>query len=123
MPERAPTPLASLPDYVACPACHAALEARGEQLVCAGCAGAYRAEEGIPMLFASTAGSDDVERVQAHYDHVAHEYDQVFSPHVVRHYLDKRLGIVRSLIRSGRVLDVGAGTGRSASISRGAATR
>ncbi len=111
MSESAVVPAMSLPDYLACPACHAGLEARGEEIACGGCGATYGREHGVPLLFASKAGSDDVERVQAHYDHVAHEYDQVFAQHVVRHYLDKRLGIVRSLLRGGRVLDVGAGTG------------
>lgn len=100
------------PDFLACPDCHGKLETEGgEGLRCAGCGAIYGQEEGVPLLFARSAGSDDVERVQAHYDHVAHEYDEVFSPHVTRHYLDKRLGIVQSLLSRGRVLDVGCGTG------------
>lgn len=102
---------ASLPDFLVCPACRGRLAASGERLRCAACSAEYGRESGIPLLFAATGSADDVERVQAHYDHVSYEYDQVFSGHVVRHYLDKRLGVVRSLLARGRLLDVGCGTG------------
>src|SRR5919198_3354145 len=112
MPETSATRPATLPAYPACPSCHTALEQQLDQLTCASGGAAYRSEQGVPLLFADAGGSDDVQRVQAHYDHVAHEYDQVFASHVSRHYLDKRLGIVRRLLpRGGRVLDVGCGTG------------
>jgi SAM-dependent methyltransferase len=96
---------------LACPGCRTALSGAGDTLTCTGCSTTYRREQGVPLLFARAGASDDVGRVQAHYDHLAHEYDGVFSPHVTGHYLDKRLGIVRALLRSGRVLDVGCGTG------------
>src|SRR5215218_9797887 len=106
MTETATDRTTTLPDFLACPHCRSKLTAEGDRLACGGCQAVYEREQGVPLLFASSAGSDDVERVQAHYDHVAHEYDQVFSPHVVRHYLDKRLDLVRSLLAGGRVLDV-----------------
>src|SRR5437773_1595726 len=106
MPDVAAEPTTGLPDLLACPGCHAKLGADGEGLVCTGCGTSYGREQGVPLLFASLAGSDDMERVQAHYDHVAHEYDAVFSPHVTLHYLDKRRELVRSLLAGGRVLDV-----------------
>ena len=115
MTEAATDRTTTLPDFLACPNCRSKLTAEGDRLACAGCQAVYEREQGVPLLFASSAGSDDVERVQAHYDHVAHEYDQVFSPHVTRHYLDKRLDLVRSLLAGGRVLDVGCGTGALAS--------
>src|SRR6478672_11454674 len=110
MPDAAVDPSAAPPDFLACPSCHAGLVTDGEALVCSGCGARYGREEGVPLLFAGSA-ADDVGRVQAHYDQVAHEYDQVFASHVSRHYLDKRLGIVRRLLARGRILDVGCGTG------------
>ncbi len=102
---------AGLPDYLACPACHAALRAEAEDLRCTGCRATYPRSGGVPLLFAGPDATADVERVQALYDDVAHEYDQVFSPHVIKHYLDKRAALVRRLLARGRVLDVGCGTG------------
>jgi SAM-dependent methyltransferase len=109
--EAAASQTAALPDFVVCPACRSGLTVDAGRVICGGCGTAYRREQGVPLLFASAAGSDDVDRVQAHYDHVAHQYDEVFSTHVTRHYLDKRLNMVRSLLAHGRVLDVGCGTG------------
>src|SRR3954451_13078376 len=102
---------AAVRDLLACPACHASLTAEGDELRCSGCGAVYGSEQGVPLLFAPESGEADVSRVQSHYDHVAHEYDGVFAQHVAKHYLDKRLGIIRSLLRGGRVLDVGCGTG------------
>jgi SAM-dependent methyltransferase len=101
----------SLPDFVVCPACHGRLVAEPAGPRCLACGTVFGWEQGVALLFASSAAGDDVERVQAHYDHLAHEYDQVFARHVVQHYLDKRLRLVQSLIGNGRVLDVGCGTG------------
>ena len=109
MSDRDPTEL--LPPYVACPTCHSPLEPRADELHCASCGAVYARRDGIPLLFAHQALADDEERVQALYDHVADEYDEVFSPHVLQHYLDKRLGVIRAQLHSGRVLDVGCGTG------------
>jgi SAM-dependent methyltransferase len=120
MAEAAPGQAGALPDFVVCPACRSGLELDGERLMCASCGTVYPREQGVPLLFATTASSDDVERVQTHYDHVAHEYDRVFAAHVTRHYLDKRLDIVRSLLVGGRVLDVGCGTGLLAAHLAGA---
>jgi SAM-dependent methyltransferase len=102
---------ADLPDFVVCPACHGRLEAEPAGPRCLDCGTTFGWEQGVALLFANSAAGDDVQRVQAHYDHVAHEYDQVFHWHVVQHYLDKRLQLVQSLIGNGRVLDVGCGTG------------
>ena len=111
MPDHTRVPTLTLPDFVACPGCHAALDEHSDEVVCTGCGGVYRREQGVPLLFANAPG-EDVARVQSLYDHVAHEYDAVFAGHVVRHYVDKRLGLVRRLLRpGGRALDVGCGTG------------
>jgi SAM-dependent methyltransferase len=68
--------------------------------------------DGVPELFLTREADTVTGRVQALYDHVAHDYDQVFSEHVARHYLDKRTALVRELLPGGgAVLDVGSGTG------------
>ena len=46
-----------------------------------------------------------------HFDEIAGEYDESLPPHVVEHYIVKRVNRLSSLIDSGRVLDVGCGTG------------
>jgi SAM-dependent methyltransferase len=95
-----------------CPACRGDLESRDEQLRCGGCEATYRVVDGIPELLVSQQADNVTGRVQALYDHVAHDYDQVFQPHVADHYLRKRTMLVRELLPfGGRVLDVGCGTG------------
>jgi len=95
----------------ACPACHADLGQSETGLRCLRCGARYAVSDGVPELFASAA--DQVTgRVQALYDHVAHDYDGVFSPHVAGHYLRKRIALVQELLPGGgAVLDVGCGTG------------
>ena len=53
--------------------------------------------------------------VRTHFDGVAHRYDASLPPHVVEHYLAKRIRFIRKLMRNGSVLDVGCGTGVVAS--------
>ena len=55
------------------------------------------------------------EDVRNHFDEIAHRYDGSLPPHVVEHYLAKRIRFVRKLMREGSVLDVGCGTGLVAS--------
>ena len=45
------------------------------------------------------------------FDRIAHEYDEALPPHVVEHYLDKRVRYILDKISTGRGLDVGCGTG------------
>ena len=49
-----------------------------------------------------------------HFDDIAHVYDESLPPHVVEHYLRKRLAFIRRHVESGPVLDVGCGTGKLA---------
>lgn len=46
-----------------------------------------------------------------HFDSIAGEYDESLPPHVVEHYLEKRVAYIRRLMPAGKVLDVGCGTG------------
>jgi ubiquinone/menaquinone biosynthesis C-methylase UbiE len=52
-----------------------------------------------------------LKRQEEHFDDVAHEYDESLPGHVVEHLLQRRVEFVRSYKESGRVLDVGCGTG------------
>lgn len=45
------------------------------------------------------------------FDRIAGEYDESLPPHVVEHYLEKRVDFVRSHCPPGPALDVGCGTG------------
>ncbi len=102
------------PITAACPACHAPLPANDgrEHLRCPTCGASYAITRGVPELFLNREADRSTGRVQALYDHVAHDYDQVFSPHVAEHYLEKRTALVRALLpNGGTVLDVGCGTG------------
>ena len=51
------------------------------------------------------------QQVSEHFDDIADEYDDSLPPHVVRHYLEKRVAYINGLLPSGKVLDVGCGTG------------
>jgi SAM-dependent methyltransferase len=54
------------------------------------------------------------------FDRIAGEYDESLPPHVVEHYLDKRLDFVRRHCPAGPTLDVGCGTGALAERLAGA---
>lgn len=47
----------------------------------------------------------------SHFDSIAERYDHALPPHVVEHYLVKRVAFVREHCPPGRGLDVGCGTG------------
>jgi len=48
---------------------------------------------------------------ESHFDEIADGYDGSLPPHVVEHYLQKRVAFVREHIDAQSVLDVGCGTG------------
>lgn len=48
---------------------------------------------------------------EKNFDLIAREYDDSLPPHVVRHYLDKRVAYILENCPRGRALDVGCGTG------------
>src|SRR5262249_56711833 len=48
---------------------------------------------------------------QETFDRIAGEYDESLPPHVVEHYLEKRVAFVRQHCPPGSGLDVGCGTG------------
>jgi SAM-dependent methyltransferase len=101
----------NLRDILACPRCKGTLSGDIDLLSCPSCGIDYDSANGIPRLFLSEEMGETTDRQQDLYDEVAHEYDDVFSPHVANHYLKRRTEVIRGLIRDGLVLDVGAGTG------------
>ncbi len=53
---------------------------------------------------------------ERHFDEIADQYDESLPPHVVQHYLDKRVRLIGDLLPGGgKVLDAGCGTGVVAS--------
>jgi len=60
---------------------------------------------------------------QDHFDHIAHDYDSVFKPHVTAHYLEKRISFVKKISAGPNLLDYGCGTGILAAKLRDAGYR
>ena len=48
---------------------------------------------------------------ETHFDDIAEHYDESLPPHVVEHYLQKRVAFIRGHVPRGKILDVGCGTG------------
>ncbi len=48
---------------------------------------------------------------EQNFDRIAERYDETLPPHVVQHYLDKRVAFILENCPRGRALDVGCGTG------------
>jgi SAM-dependent methyltransferase len=106
------TPTLSTVIKSACPRCRTLLEDDGRELRCPARGETYGRQDGVPVLLLSREADAVTGRQQALYDHVAHDYDEVFKPHVAEHYLRKRTAVVRELLPfGGNVLDVGCGTG------------
>lgn len=63
----------------------------------------------------SASMSDQQQDTETHFDEIADEYDDSLPPHVIEHYLSKRVAFVKDLIPGGSILDVGCGTGILAS--------
>jgi SAM-dependent methyltransferase len=98
---------------LACPDCRGAIS--GEPLRCEACGRVFNTVDGIPELLPKTLHGDTEHRQHALYAAVAHEYDDVFPRHVAEHYIEKRTGLIKSLLpMGGLVLDVGCGTGQLA---------
>lgn len=53
-----------------------------------------------------------MQRQDKHFDGVAEEYDESLPDHVMAHLTARRVAFSRALVPSGKLLDVGCGTGR-----------
>src|ERR687883_2035410 len=99
-------PVLAAPIVPACPRCRHRLATENGALSCPECSTAYERADGVPVLLLSREADQVTGRQQALYDHVAHDYDEVFREHVAEHYLRKRTATVRRLLPyGGTVLD------------------
>jgi SAM-dependent methyltransferase len=101
-----------------CPDCRGPVA--GTPGACGQCGRRFEEHDGVPIMLPRALLDDAEARQHALYNHVAHEYDDVFRPHIAEHYLEKRTSLVKDLLpMGGVVLDVGCGTGRLGAVIAG----
>src|SRR5688500_13788947 len=89
-------------EKLACPRCQTPLRSESAgALECTSCGRSFPVEGGIPLLFPEERPADWTVSQKALYDGIAPHYDGSIPAHVARHYLNKRVRLVRQLTASG----------------------